>query len=84
MKKINTLTASLVLAPSELYVADVQKMTKYYRDSIGLTPLESTSHSVVLGHAAQPIIKLVARPKLAHDSPRSAGLFHNAILFSSK
>jgi catechol 2,3-dioxygenase len=84
MKNNHSLTDSLQLAPSELFVADLQLMTNYYRDIVGLSVLSSTKTSTILGYGQIPVITLISRPKLAHASPRSAGLFHNAIVFGSR
>lgn len=84
MSITNTLTNSLHLAPSELYVADLRRMTQYYRDIIGLSILEEADESVILGYDQTIVIKLVSRPNLAFAPPRSAGLFHNAIVFGSR
>lgn len=78
------LSDSLLLAPSQLYVGNLAAMTRFYHDQIGLETL-STSHStVLLGQGQTGIIELVEKPKLRHEPPHSAGLFHNAILFSSQ
>lgn len=84
MNTTDTLTTSLQLTPSELYVSDLQQMVKYYRDVVGLSVLESSSKSAVLGYRQIGVIKLVSKPELAYASPRSAGLFHNAIVFDSR
>lgn len=79
-----TLSDALSLAPSELFVADLKKMTDYYHKSVGLSVLASTKNSRILGHDETSVIKLVEKPKLAHASPREAGLFHNAVVFSTR
>lgn len=84
MENTHILTTSLKLSPSELYVSDLSEMTRYYRDVVGLSVLESTHDTTTLGHHNTSVIKLIAKPKLAYASPRSAGLFHNAIVFDSR
>lgn len=78
------LTASLKLAPSTLYVADLAGMTKFYNIHAGLEILERSDSSVLLGNGQVAAIRLVSKPKLAHAGPREAGLFHNAIVFDSR
>lgn len=78
------LTTSLHLAPSTLYVGELVRMTKFYHEQVGLEVLEKTHDSVLLGQGQTGVIQLVAKPKLQHASPRAAGLFHNAVLFSSR
>ena len=84
MTKKDGLKTDLKLAPSELAVADLNAMMRYYRDIVGLSVLESGKDYVVLGQGQIEVIKLVSRPSLAHASPREAGLFHNAIVFDSQ
>ncbi len=78
------LTQSLELAPSELFVADIQNMTEYYHEIVGLPILETSKTSVILGHDQTSVITLTSKPNLAFASPRNAGLFHNAIVFGSR
>lgn len=84
MDDTHTLTTSLKLSPSELYVSDLAEMTRYYRNIVGLSVLESAHNTTTLGYRNTSVIKLIAKPKLAYASPRSAGLFHNAIVFDSR
>lgn len=84
MKTAGALSQSLHLSPSELFVADLQSMTYYYRDIVGLSVLETTKNTVTLGYGQTSAIKLSSKPKLAYASPRSAGLFHNAIVFETR
>lgn len=78
------LTTELRLSPSELYVSDLPAMTRYYCDIVGLSVIESSTRSVTLGNRHTSVIRLAAKPNLAFAPPRSAGLFHNAIVFDSK
>lgn len=84
MEGSDILTKSLKLAPSELFVADLQSMTAYYKDIVGLSVIESTKNSVTLGQNQSQVIKLVSKPKLAFAPQHSAGLFHNAVVFDSR
>lgn len=78
------LTTSLSIAPSTLSVADIASMTTFYHERVGLDILEQTAERVLLGRDQTAIIELLSQPKLAYAAPGSAGLFHNAILFSSR
>ncbi|HEV7952095.1 MAG TPA: VOC family protein, partial [Candidatus Saccharimonadales bacterium] len=69
---------------SQLYVGELSKMTKFYKEQVGLNVLESSTDKVLLGHDQTRIIELVEKTKLLHEPAHSAGLFHNAILFSSQ
>ncbi|MBK1789165.1 VOC family protein [Prauserella cavernicola] len=67
-----------------LNVADLDGMTAYYRDGVGLAVLAHTGSQVTLGRSGQPVVVLVHTPGLRHASPRDAGLFHTAILFDTE
>ncbi|WP_228479759.1 VOC family protein [Microbacterium abyssi] len=58
---------------------DLDTLTEYYRDVIGLTVIEESAGIAVLG-IDEPLIRLEATDAGA-DDPRSAGLYHSAILF---
>lgn len=78
------LSDSLNISPSQLYVRDLVKMSAFYRDQIGLETLTSSKDTILLGHDQTSIVELVEKPSLTHASPYAAGLFHNAILYSSQ
>jgi catechol 2,3-dioxygenase len=78
------LSDSLLIAPSQLFVRDLEKMSHFYRNQVGLETLEATQNSLLLGHDQTGVIELVEKTKLTYANPHSAGLFHNAILFSSR
>ena len=67
-----------------LRVADLDAMIRYYRDGVTLQLLSHDGPVAVLGRGATPIVILEHAPELKHASPRSAGLFHTAILFDSR
>jgi catechol 2,3-dioxygenase len=67
-----------------LRVADLDGMTRYYRDAIGLDLLRQEGARVELGRAARTLVVLEHAPELKHAGPREAGLFHTAILFDSR
>jgi catechol 2,3-dioxygenase len=67
-----------------LNVADLDGMTAYYRDAVGLDLLVAEGPRVVLGRAARAVVVLEHSPDLRHAGPREAGLFHTAILFDSE
>ncbi|UPK73867.1 VOC family protein [Nocardioidaceae bacterium SCSIO 66511] len=67
-----------------LDVADLDVMTRYYRDAIGLDVLAEVDGSVTLGRRMNPVVILRHSPHLRHAGPREAGLFHTAILFDTQ
>lgn len=78
------LAAGTTMGAVTLHVADLDGMTAYYRDGVGLTVLEQTGPVVTLGRPGRPAVVLVHTPGLRHASPHEAGLFHTAILFDSE
>jgi catechol 2,3-dioxygenase len=67
-----------------LNVADLDAMTAYYRDAVGLDVHDASGPRVALGRGAREIVVLEHSPELRHAAPREAGLFHTAILFDSE
>jgi catechol 2,3-dioxygenase len=67
-----------------LNVADLDAMTAYYRDAVGLDVLDASGPRVTLGRGAREVVVLEHSPELRHAAPREAGLFHTAILFDSR
>ncbi|GAB3807523.1 VOC family protein [Humibacter antri] len=67
-----------------LLVADLDAMTAYYRDAVTLRVLSADGGQVTLGRGTTPVIVLQYNRELHHAAPRSAGLFHTAILFESR
>lgn len=67
-----------------LRVGDLDAMIRYYRDGVTLELLSHDGPVAVLGRGATPIVILEHAPELKHAGPRSAGLFHTAILFDTR
>src|SRR3954469_5918640 len=89
------LAADTAMGAVTLNVADLDAMTAYYRDGVGLDVLSADGGRVVLGRAAGPgetaagrpgreIVILVQTPELRHAAPHEAGLFHTAIVFDTE
>lgn len=79
-----TLAAETHMGVVTLRVAELDKMTAYYRDVITLDVLAETPDSVMLGRGGTPVVSLEHAPELKHASPGQAGLFHTAILFETQ
>jgi len=67
-----------------LNVADLDGMTAYYRDAVGLELLAVEGPRVTLGRGARAVVILEHSPELRHAGPRDAGLYHTAILFDTE
>ncbi|MEO6200392.1 MAG: VOC family protein [Cryobacterium sp.] len=67
-----------------LRVGNLDAMIAYYRDAVTLELLSHEGPIAVLGRGSTPIVILQHAPELAAPEPRSAGLFHTAILFETQ
>lgn len=66
-----------------LAVADLQKEKDFYQQVIGLSVLDESGESVLLGTETNPLLRLESRPNGYRDT-RSSGLFHIAYLLPSR
>ena len=78
------LAADTGMGAVTLKVGDLDTMIRYYRDGVTLELLRHDGPVAVLGRGATPIVVLEYAPELKHAGPRSAGLYHTAILFDSR
>ena len=78
------LAADTAMGAVTLRVADLDAMTAYYRDGVGLQVLRADGPVVTLGRGTTAVMVLEHAPELKHASPRDAGLFHTAILFDTE
>jgi len=67
-----------------LVVADLEGVRTFYERSIGLSTLDRKGDTVRLGVDGDALIELVGRPDAPPRPRRSTGLFHLAILVSSR
>ncbi len=78
------LPADSAMGAVTLRVADLDLMTRYYRDAVTLTVLAAEGDRVILGRGSTPAVILQHAPELRHASPGEAGLFHTAIVFDTQ
>ena len=81
---MDLLAADTAMGAVTLRVADLDAMTAYYRDGVGLQVLGADGPVVTLGRGTTAVVVLEHAPELTHASPRDAGLFHTAILFDTE
>lgn len=67
-----------------LKVRDLDRLTAYYRDALGLAVLERTGAKAVLGAGGVPILHLEHAPDAKPDDTRTAGLYHTAFLMPTR
>lgn len=84
MSESLVLPADLKMGAVTLWVADLAKMIKYYRDAVGLSLLTEVGGEAVLGHGETALVVLQHKPELTYAGPNQAGLFHTAILFPTQ
>ena len=65
-------------------VRDLDRLTAYYRDMLGLTVQERSPQRAILGAGGVPLLELVHRPDALPDDPREAGLYHTAFLMPTR
>ena len=63
-----------------LKVRDLDRLTDFYRDAIGLSVLSRDDERARLGAGGATLLELEHAPGAKPDDPRSAGLFHTAFL----
>ncbi|PFG30370.1 VOC family protein [Paramicrobacterium agarici] len=78
------LAADTAMGPVTLLVADLDRMTAYYRDAVSLHVMSQSDNSTTLGRGGTPVVILEHAPELKHAASGAAGLFHTAILFESQ
>jgi catechol 2,3-dioxygenase len=67
-----------------MMVSDLDRVTAYYRDMLGLTVQEHTRQAAILGVGGVVLLELIHRPDALPDDPREAGLYHTAFLMPTR
>lgn len=67
-----------------LVVHDLEGVSGFYRDVIGLAERERGPHRVSLGTASTALVELLRDPSARRRLPREAGLFHTAFLLPER
>lgn len=78
------LTTPMHIGEAALRVRDLELMTAYYRDMLGLREIRREEGIVILGAGETPLLYLVHMPDAPLESPGSAGLFHIAYLMPER
>ena len=81
---MNLLPADIQMGAVTLRVADLDAMTKYYSQVLGLLVIAEGESSRVLGGTSGSALILEHSPALKHAGPSEAGLFHTAFLFPTR
>jgi catechol 2,3-dioxygenase len=67
-----------------LVARDLDLLTNYYRDLLGLIELERTGRLSRLGVGVTTLIEIEHRPNAKADDPAQAGLYHTAFLMPTR
>ncbi|MFC5931350.1 VOC family protein [Cryobacterium melibiosiphilum] len=78
------LAADTNMGAVTLRAGNLDTLIAYYRDAVTLDLISHIGPVAVLGRGTTPIVILQHAPELAAAEPRSAGLFHTAILFETQ
>src|SRR5690606_33347468 len=78
------LAADTAMGAVTLKVANLDRMTGYYTQGVGLDLIAQDGDLSILGRGTVPTLVLQYAPELKHASDSAAGLFHTAFLFSEK
>src|SRR6266702_4598696 len=65
-------------------VRNVDLVTDFYRDVIGLTVMERSATGALLGAGGVGLLALEAHPQAATESRKAAGLYHTAFLMPTR
>lgn len=69
---------------AHLVVADLDLLSRYYEQVLGLQRLEEHGSGVVLGAGGRPLLTLTTSGDAARAPRNAAGLFHNAFLMPNR
>jgi catechol 2,3-dioxygenase len=78
------LAAATDLGAVTLDVADLDAVTRYYAEGVGLDVLAASDAGIELGRAGRTSVVLRHAPGLRHAPSNAAGLFHTAVLFETR
>src|SRR5471032_1346164 len=67
-----------------LIARDLDRLTNYYRDLLGLTVIERNDKLARLGAGGTTLIEIEHRPNAKPDDPAQAGLYHTAFLMPTR
>jgi catechol 2,3-dioxygenase len=67
-----------------MMVRDLDRLTAYYRDLLGLTVQEHNRQVAILGVGGVALLELIHRPDALADDAREAGLYHTAFLMPTR
>jgi len=76
--------APIHIGAAGMMVRDLNRLTAYYRDMLGLTVQQRTPQVATLGVDGVTLLELIHRPDALPDDAREAGLYHTAFLMPAR
>src|SRR5262245_2836147 len=67
-----------------LKVRDLDRLTSFYRDALGLAVLDRRQDGAILGAGGVPLVHLEQQADAKPDDTREAGLYHTAFLMPTR
>lgn len=77
-------SAPMRIGKVRLRVRDLPRVAEFYRQVIGLEPVDGDERHAALGTGGKTLVELYGDPSLAPRDRRAAGLFHTAFLLPSR
>lgn len=84
LSRFDLLPADTAMGAVTLYADDLDLVTRFYRDAVGLEEISHGIGAITLGRDGIPAMILEHRPELSRAAQGSAGLFHTALLFPTQ
>jgi catechol 2,3-dioxygenase len=78
------ISPAMSLGPVELVVGDLDRMSRFYQEAIGLTPISREGSEIRLGDGDSALIELAGDVDAPLRPRHSTGLFHTAFLVPSR
>lgn len=80
----NRLAPATSMGAVELHVSDLDQMLRYYRDVLALTHIRAEGATHILGRGGVATVTLTHTPGLPSFNRSGAGLFHTAVVFTTR
>ena len=83
-RPLEAFNAPLHIGAVTLAVHDLDLMTTFYQQMLGLDVIEKSAARTTLGNDGMALVHLDHRPNATRENPKSAGLFHTAFLVPTR
>jgi catechol 2,3-dioxygenase len=83
-KSIGDIERTISMGMVSLHVKDIPVMKRFYNEVLLLDVIHESDDSVTLGHTNEPLVELLRSTEASYENPTHAGLYHLAILYTSR